>query len=150
MRRAALSALALMAALAAMPALAQPADELESLKQEQARLRQSLDAIDRRIRALEEARGTPASAPALAPAVDRAAVGSGNSLVALQRNWAEIKPGIARARVDELLGTPDREMHINGDLVWYYVYPTIGRGSVFFSESDKVTAVQAPISGWGR
>lgn len=136
------------AAFAALPALAQPTDGLESLKQEQARLRQSLDAIDRRIRALEEARGAPAPAPA--PAVDRAAVGSGNSLVALQRNWAEIKPGIAKTRVDDLLGKPDREMRINGDLVWYYVYPSIGRGSVFFSENEKVTAIQAPISGWTR
>ena len=146
MRRAALSALALMAALAAMPALAQPTDELQSLKQEQARLRQSLDAIDRRIRALEEARGGAAPLPA----VDRSAVGSGNSLVVLQRSWAEIKPGIAKTRVDELLGKPDRELRINSDLVWYYVYPTIGRGSVFFSENEKVTAVQAPISGWAR
>ncbi|HYL91080.1 MAG TPA: hypothetical protein VEU32_20180 [Burkholderiales bacterium] len=147
MRRAALCAMAMLAACTALPVRAQPTDELESLKQEQARLRQSLDAIDRRIRALEDARGTP-SAPL--PAGNRPASESTPSLVALQRNWGEIKPGIAKARVDELLGKPDREMHINGDLVWYYVYPAIGRGSVFFSEKEKVTAIQAPISGWTR
>ncbi len=141
-----MAALALFAAPA--PANAQSTDELKSLKEEQARLRQSLDAIDRRIRALEEASGVTAPAPA-AP-VDRSAGESGPSLVALHRNWAEIKPGIAKARVDQLLGKPDREMRINGDLVWYYVYPAVGRGSVFFSENEKVSAVQSPVSGWGR
>ena len=127
-----------LAAFAALPARAQSTDELTSLKQEQVRLRESLEAIDRRIRALEEAGGTAtAPAPAMSPG-------------ALHRNWAGVKPGIAKARVDELLGKPDREMRINGDLVWYYLYPGIGRGSVFFGENEKVTATQAPLSGWGQ
>jgi hypothetical protein len=137
MRRAALLAVAL-ATLSAPPARAQSADELASLKQEQARLRQSLDEIDRRIRAIEGAGAsdTPAAPP------------STPSLLVLQRNWLEIKPGITKARVDGLLGKPEREMRINGDLVWYYVYPGIGRGSVFFNGEDKVTAAQAPRSSW--
>jgi len=117
-------------------ALAQPVDELANLKQEQARLRRALDELDQRIRALE---GPDAARPTIS-----ASPGD------LQRSWSEIKPGVPKARVDELLGKPAREMRINGDLVWYYVYPGIGPGSVFFSGENKVTSMQAPRSGWSR
>jgi outer membrane protein assembly factor BamE (lipoprotein component of BamABCDE complex) len=66
----------------------------------------------------------------------------------VRKQWSEIRPGTPKARVDVLLGTPQRVMRINGDLVWYYVYPGIGRGSVFFSAEEKVTAVQPPAAGW--
>ena len=131
-----LRALALALLLAAPHALAQATDELSRLKEEQARLRQSLDDIDRRIRVLE---GVPAAAPGNQP---------GTSLHVLRSKWSEIQPGTPKARVDAVLGAPEREMRINRDLVWYYVYPGIGRGSVFFSTEDKVTAVQPPAAGW--
>ncbi len=125
-----------LAALTMPPARAQRTDELASVKQEQARLRESLENIDRRIRALE---GASSSSPAGRPAA-----------LDLQRKWSEVQPGIAKAHVDELLGTPERVMRINGDLVWYYIYPGIGRGSVFFNNEDKVTATQPPTPGWAR
>src|SRR5947208_61482 len=126
-----LRVLALALLVAAPCAIAQPADELTSLKQEQARLHRSLDEIDRRIRALEGA-NSPFPAAAV-PTANPVSVQSIPPLVALQRNWSEIKSGTPKAHVNELLGTPEREMRINGDLVWYYVYPGIGQGSVFFS-----------------
>jgi len=135
-----------LAALATPPARAQPNDELANLKTEQARLRQSLDDIDQRIRALE--RANPSTKSGVVPTTNPVALESVPPFVTLQRNWSEIRPGTSRALVNELLGKPEREMRINGDLVWYYVYPGIGRGSVFFSGADKVTSVQAPRSGW--
>src|SRR5215472_3343252 len=100
-----LRALALAAVVVTPCALAQPVDELTSLKVEQARLRQSLDELDRRIRALE---GLNAARPT-----------ASTPMAELQRSWSEIKPGIPSERVGELLGKPEREMRINGDLVWY-------------------------------
>src|SRR6266581_8051142 len=116
-----LLAFAIAAALTALPARADPADELTSLRQEAARLRQSLEGLDARIRALEN--GNPQPAFPLFP---------------LQRNWSEIQPGTPQERVDALLGKPERVLRINGDLVWYYIYPGLGRGSVFFDGQGKV------------
>jgi hypothetical protein len=123
----------------ALPAIAQTTDELAALKQEQARLRQSLDDIDRRIQILEGA------SPAAARPVRE---GKSQSFTTLQQAWSEIRPGVMKARVDEALGKPAREMRINSDLVWYYVYPGVGNGSVFFNSEEKVTAAQPPRSGW--
>jgi len=131
-----LRALTLAMLLAAPHTFAQTTDELSRLKEEQVRLQRQLDEIDRRIRVLE---GTPAEAPAR---------GSGASVYTVRKQWSEIRPGTPKTRVDVLLGTPQRVMRINGDLVWYYVYPGIGRGSIFFSAEEKVTAVQPPAAGW--
>lgn len=125
----------------ALPASAQTTDELTALKQEQARLRQSLDEIDRRILVLE---GGSASAamPTRAPEALQ------SPYIRLQQAWSEIRPGVLKTRVGETLGKPVREMRINNDLVWYYVYPGLGNGSVFFNSEEKVTAAQPPRSGW--
>lgn len=122
---------------AAFPAFAQSPDELTQLKEEAARLRQYLDRLDQRIRLLE---GTHGDAPA--------PIGAVPSYVAVLRSWSEIAPGMPKSRVDQLLGKPERVMRINGDLVWYYLYPDIGRGSVFFRGEETVSAVQPPRSAW--
>lgn len=125
-------AFALAAALAALPVRAEPTDELTSLRQETERLRQSLHELENRIQALEERKAAPAE-PAF---------------FVLQRKWSEIRPGTPQEHVEVLLGKPERVMRINGDLVWYYLYPDLGRGSVFFSAEGKVTAAQAPRLSW--
>lgn len=129
------------AGLAAFPAAAQSTDELARVREEAARLRQQLDALDERIHVLEGEHGTPQ--PPAAPSEKQA-------FFTLQRNWSEIQPGTPKARVDALLGKPERILRINGDLVWYYIYPGLGRGSVFFNSEDKVSATQAPRTGWAR
>lgn len=122
------------AALACSPAHADRADDIARLREEAAALRQSLDRLEAQIRALE---GAPPEARAPAEP----------SLVAVHRSWSGIRPGISKERVSEALGAPGRVLRINGDLVWYYVYPGVGKGSVFFDREDKVTAVQAPNFG---
>lgn len=134
----------LAAALTALAARADPADELTLLRQEAARLRQSLDGLDARIRALEDP-GQAARAPA---EIERTrAVPAESALFVLQRNWSEIQAGTSQERVSALLGKPERVLHINGDLAWYYVYPGLGRGSVFFNDAGKVSSAQAPRLG---
>jgi outer membrane protein assembly factor BamE (lipoprotein component of BamABCDE complex) len=69
-------------------------------------------------------------------------------ILVLQRNWSEIQPGMPQERVSALLGKPARVLNMNGDLAWYYVYPGLGRGSVFFNDAGKVSSAQAPQRGW--
>ena len=133
------------AACAAAPAAAQQAD-VEALKAEAARMRQSLDELDAKIRAAE---GERSAAPAAAPAVKPDSTQPAGSYVSLQQGWSQIRTGLPKERVDALLGKPERMLQINGDDVWYYVYPGLGRGSVFFNTKGTVTASQPPRLGWG-
>jgi hypothetical protein len=144
-RSAYFAALAIIVALTARSAGAEPTDELTSLQQEAARVRQSLNDLDARIRALE---GVNPDARDSSDAVRTKAVPVESTFLSLQRSWSEIQPGIRQERVDALLGKPERVLHMNGDLVWYYVYPGFGRGSVFFNEEGKVSSAQAPRLGW--
>ena len=133
------------AACAAAPAAAQQAD-VEALKAEAARMRQSLDELDAKIRAVE---GEKSVAPAAAPAARPDSKPPAESYVSVQQSWSQVRTGLPRERVDALLGKPERVMQINGDDVWYYVYPGFGRGSVFFNTKGIVTASQPPRIGWG-
>jgi hypothetical protein len=121
-------------ALVSLPAYADGADDIARLREEAAVLRQSLDKLEAEIRALEGAR--PEAQARAEP-----------SLVSVHRSWSGIHRGLSKERVSEVLGAPGSVLHINGDLVWYYVYPGMGKGSVFFDREDKVTAVQAPNFG---
>ena len=133
------------AACAAVPAAAQQAD-VEALKAEAARMRQSLDELDAKIRAVE---GEKPAAPAAASPARPDDKQPAGSYVSLQQSWSQVQTGLPKERVDALLGKPDRVMQINGDDVWYYVYPGLGRGSVFFNTKGVVTASQSPRIGWG-
>ncbi len=144
--------LLLAAVLVSMPAYADRADDVARLREEAAVLRQSLDKLDAEIRALEMEGARPEASAASArpeaparPEVQK--VQAEPSLVSVHRSWSEIRRGLSKDRVGEVLGAPGSILRINGDLVWYYVYPGIGKGSVFFNGEDKVTAVQAPNFG---
>ena len=132
------------ATLAGSPAYADQADEIARLREQAATLRQSLDQLEAKIQSLEGGTAVTPARNAPSPPQER----KEPSLVSLQRSWSEVQPGVSQERVDALLGKPERVMRINGDLVWYYVYPGYGRGSVFFNGQEKVTAVQAPRIGW--
>lgn len=126
--------LLLAAALVALPARADREEDIARLREEAAVLRRSLEKLEAEIRALEGSRPE-----ARAPAEP--------SLVSVHRSWSGIRRGLSKERVNEVLGAPGSVLHINGDLVWYYVYPGVGKGSVFFDREDRVTAVQAPNFG---
>jgi hypothetical protein len=125
------------AGLVALPAHADSTEEILRLRQEMARMQQSLDELTARVRELEAER--PVGATGAQPV---------SAYVTLQRNWSEIEAGTPMARVESLLGKPERELRINGDRVWYFVYPGLGRGSVFFNDAGNVSAVQPPRLGW--
>ncbi len=67
---------------------------------------------------------------------------------ALRERWSQIRPAMSQDEVATLLGAPSRQFMIDGRRVWYYAYPGIGRGSVFFTGKGRVSSRQSPF-GWG-
>ena len=139
--------LLLAAVLVSMPAYADRADDIARLREEAAVLRQSLEKLEAEIRALEVASPEAAARPEAPIRPEAQKQQAEPSLVSVHRSWSEIRRGLSKERVGEVLGAPGSILHINGDLVWYYVYPGIGKGSVFFDRAENVTAVQAPNFG---
>jgi len=136
-------------AFGALPAAADQGDELTRLREEAARQRQSLEGTEARIRALEQNSGSasPGAEPreSLSETVSAAPV---SSLVTLKKNWSQVERGTPQEQVQLLLGTPQKVLRIDDTLVWYYTYPGIGPGSVFFNASGKVSSRQSPGFGW--
>jgi hypothetical protein len=136
-------------ALAAFPAAADQSDELTRLREEAARQRQSLEGTEARIRALEQNSGnvSPRAEPSQSHSETTSAAPV-SSLVTLKKNWSQVERGTPQEQVQLLLGTPQKVLRIDGTLVWYYTYPGIGPGSVFFNASGKVSSWQSPSFGW--
>jgi len=66
----------------------------------------------------------------------------------LRANWSKIEPGIDADEVSRLLGAPTKELRLDGRNAWYYSYPALGNGSVFFTDAGRVSSRQSPF-GWG-
>jgi len=140
-RRSLLLACGIVAALSTVPALADQSDDLTRLHEEAAKQRRDLEETEGRIRTLEQQKGdAPVRGAPPAPQV--------SELVQLKKNWSQVERGTPRDRVEALLGKPEKVLHIDGALVWYYVYPGVGPGSVFFNASGKVSSRQSPSLGW--
>ena len=138
--RALLMACGLAVALTAFRATADPSDDLTRLREEAAQQRRDLEGTEARIRALERDTGNagvrdPSPQP-LSP------------LVQLKKSWSQVEPGTPMERVQVLLGPPEKVLHIDGTLVWYYAYPGIGPASVFFNDRGVVSSRQSPSLGW--
>ena len=62
----------------------------------------------------------------------------------IRENWHALNKGMSRQAVNQLLGAPNRTFKLNDNLIWYYEYGGIGRGSVMFSRNGQVIDWQAP------
>ena len=60
----------------------------------------------------------------------------------LKEQWRNVKAGMSGEEIGKLLGTPSRELTLDGKPVWYYSYPGIGNGSVMFSRDGHT------VAGW--
>jgi len=60
----------------------------------------------------------------------------------LKDQWRNVKAGMSGEEIGKLLGTPSRELTLDGKPVWYYSYPGIGNGSVMFSRDGHT------VAGW--
>lgn len=89
----------------------------------------------------------PAAAP-VAAAVAAAPAGYVSPEATLRNHWAQVRPDMAQADVTRLLGAPSKKFTLDGRTGWYYVYPGLGSGSVFFTDAGLVSSTHAPF-GWG-
>jgi hypothetical protein len=86
--------------------------------------------------------GTPSAPPAVTEALEWHE--------ALKEQWRSVRAGMSAADITKLLGSPSRELTLDGNTVWYYSYPGLGSGSVLFSrERHIVTSWQHPPLGFG-
>ena len=58
----------------------------------------------------------------------------------LKEQWHSVRTGMSGEEIGKLLGTPSRELTLDGKPVWYYSYPGIGNGSVMFSRDGHTVA----------
>ncbi len=155
MRYRSLTVCSIILALTALPVAADQTDELARLHEEAAQLRQALERLEIRIRALERQNEDPVAPKdngqpeaSRSKAMPAAQI---SPLVSLKQNWSQVQPGTPEDGVQALLGKPERVLRIDGAPVWYYMYhmyPGIGRGSVFFNANGNVSSAQSPSFGW--
>jgi hypothetical protein len=70
-----------------------------------------------------------------------------DSVAGLRLSWRKVKRGMSDTQIEDVLGPPSRDTQINGKRVWYYYYPGVGAGSVFFNSNGRVSSNQAPSIG---
>jgi hypothetical protein len=144
-RRWALLACGMAIALTALPAAADQSEELARLREDAAQLRQAQERLEARIQALENQNR---NAPGGKDGMQDPSSTSISSLVSLKKNWSQVQRGMRQDGVEALLGKPETLLRIDGTPVWYYAYPGIGRGSVFFNGDGTVSSAQSPTFGW--
>jgi len=99
----------------------------------------------------DDSRATPKAALLAAPLAARQ---PGEDPVAqspqaqLRINWSKVDSGMTTDEVSRLLGEPTRRLQLDGRDVWYYSYPALGNGSVFFTHAGHVSSHQSPFA-WG-
>lgn len=93
-----------------------------------------------RLSALEAARSSAIQPPTSAtqPAAADA------SVVVPRAQWRRVQSGLTMDEVSGLIGAPTKTFELAGKTVWYYYYPAIGAGSVFFDAHGHASSVQRP------
>ena len=159
-----------LASVAFTPIPAHPDEaDASSLQKEVEQLRQEVQSLKEQVKSVQEApaatspRQTPpvtgqsaTSLPAqvvptpnvTSPSVPTAAKPAADSIATLRERWSQVKKGMPKAQITDVLGTPTKELTINGKLVWYYYYKGIGGSSVFFNSDGRVSSQQRPTVSW--
>jgi outer membrane murein-binding lipoprotein Lpp len=165
-RRCSAAGALLVGLVVALPAARGADPEVEALRQRVDELSRSVEELRDQVHMLQGHVGAgasvavPATAAGAATAGNRAEqapsaaatpaviAGANAEIATLKKAWKQVKAGVPAERVKELLGPPTQELTINSKLAWYYIYPGIGAGSVFFSDSHRVSSTQTPPLGW--
>ncbi|MGB8326862.1 MAG: hypothetical protein WCE48_04715 [Steroidobacteraceae bacterium] len=141
-------------------------DEIAALRGQLEQIKSLVQGFDARLRALEAARaqspliprptapdastsglvaqGTPrpvTSTAHLAPTIDA------STPVVPRLAWHRIHAGLTESDVQALIGPPTKVFELAGKTVWYYYYPSVGAGSVFFGSRGVASSVQRPSGG---
>lgn len=148
--------LLLMAALASVQCATQPTHAIDtdtSAERHQVdQLNERLNQLEQRVMALEQhdtAAATPAqTSPGTQKGEKPHAPTTNPSGIAPPEAWQSVHSDLSAGEVRKLLGEPARRFQLGNRLVWYYVYPGVGRGSVMFDQSGHVVDWQRPPFSW--
>ena len=161
--------------LCAMPPAHAAGDETTQLRNEVNALKQKLDRLEARLRAIESQKSAQHNAPVGQPSTSQpaapAAAKSGapaaetttetaaetakqlnepDPAAALDKAWKSLSRGMSQDEVHKLLGEPTRRLRFPPDTIWYYTYRGKGSGSITISSDGRVIDWQHPphIGGW--
>jgi len=149
-------------------------DDIAALRGRLDQIKELVADLEARLNALEAARSSAAQAPkpaatgaavpvspalsapvpASAPAAATSAPASAKPPVAAAApgevprvQWRRVNAGLTMDEVTGLIGAPTTTFVLAGKTVWYYYYPAIGAGSVFFDAHGRASSVQRPAGG---
>jgi hypothetical protein len=89
-----------------------------------------------------------APAPVVQPPTGATQPAAANAPVVVPRaQWRRVQSGLTMDEVNSLIGAPTKTFELAGKTVWYYYYPAIGAGSVFFDAHGRASSVQRPAGG---
>lgn len=148
---AALLAASLAVPLAGVPAARADSGDSAAILQQLKEMKQMMQEIGARVKRLEHKQKTMKAAPAPGLSTqERATINEQTRATNAKENWSNVKPGLSQAQVLKLLGQPQRRFELSNKRVWYYYYPSVGGGSVFFNHEGKVVGrQQPPFSAFG-
>ncbi len=131
--------------LSAIPIARADSGDSAAILQQMKELKQMMRELGTRMHALENKQKTTKAAPTsgLSPQ-EHAAIQEQRRTTSARKNWGGVNSGLSQAQVLKLLGQPQRHFELSNRQVWYYYYPSVGGGSVFFNHEGKVIGRQAP------
>ncbi len=107
-----------------------------------------IDALTTRVEKLEQMLQAPQNAdrhPSTAsPRSTQPALTALQEIEKLQTNWKQLRRGLSKTELRQLLGDPASEFRLDRQTLWYYKYPGIGNGSVMLDHGGKVSGWQNP------
>ena len=156
-------------AIALATGTARADDDIIALRGRLDQIKELVAEFETRLSALEAARSSAAQLPqAAATAVPaagsataaaavpvapppasstRPAAAANASVVVPRAQWRRVQTELTMDEVDGLIGAPTTTFELAGKTVWYYYYPGIGAGSVFFDARGRASSVQRPAGG---
>jgi len=156
-------------AIALTTGAARADDDIVALRGRLDQIKELVAEFESRLSALEAARSNAAQSPQ-APTTAVPAAGSASAAAAAvpvaqppasstrpavadapvvvpRAQWRRVQAELTMDEVNGLIGAPTTTFELAGKTVWYYYYPGIGAGSVFFDARGRASSVQRPAGG---
>ena len=155
-------------AVALVTGAARADDEIIALRGRLDQIKELVAEFEARLSAVEAARNSAAHSPPAAttaapaselapaaaavpvtpPPASSARPAAGDAPVVVPRaQWRRVQSELTMDEVHGLIGAPTTTFELAGKTVWYYYYPGIGAGSVFFDARGRASSVQRPAGG---
>jgi hypothetical protein len=122
-------------------------DDIAALRGRLDQIKELVAEFETRLSALEAARSSASAAPspqAGATTAIAATAPVAAPVVVPRTQWRRVEAGLTMDEVSALIGAPTKTFDLAGKRVWYYYYPGVGAGSVFFDAHGRASSFQRP------